>query len=72
MFGGGELAGYLIRFANDLDPNSRFGLQWPKYELHSRTAMTLLDGVPPLKITQDTYREDAMQRFTEITLANPI
>jgi len=72
MFGGGELVGYLIRFANHLEPNFRLGLRWPKYEFQSRAAMTFLDGLPLSKITQDTYREDAMRRFTEVTLANPV
>lgn len=73
MFGIGELGGYLIRFATNLDPNpnSIFGFKWPKYDLKSRGVLTFYD-ILPVGITQDTYRQEAMKYLSQVTLANPL
>ena len=65
---------YLIRFAATLNPNSQslLSFQWPKYDLKNRQLLTFLDGLIPLTITTDTYRQEAMQFLTNVTLANPI
>ncbi|KAF8895233.1 carotenoid ester lipase precursor [Infundibulicybe gibba] len=72
VYGGGEMADYLIRFAATLNPNGQTGINWPKYTTQSPQLLTFLDGLVPLTITQDTYRKDAMNFLTNVTLANPI
>lgn len=66
------MADYLIRFAATLDPNSKTGLQWPKYTTSSPKLLTFLDGLIPEVITDDTYRKEAMAFITNVTLAHPI
>lgn len=63
---------HLIRFANKLNPNPAVGYQWPKYTLSARKVATYLDGLIPIVTTEDTYRSDAMDYLTSLTLANPI
>ncbi|RDB14741.1 Lipase 4 [Hypsizygus marmoreus] len=73
IYGGGELTDYLIRFAVNLDPNSKTGLQWPKYTTSTRKLLTFYDDLLfPQRITDDTYRKDAMAFLTNVTLAHPI
>ncbi|KAH9480374.1 Lipase 1 [Psilocybe cubensis] len=74
VYGGGEMQDYLIRFATNLNPNSNslLSFQWPKYELKNRQLLTFLDGLIPLAITADTYRQAAMNFLTTVTLANPV
>jgi len=74
VYGGGEMEDYLIRFAATLNPNSGdlLTFQWPKYDLKNRKLLTFQDGLIPLAITPDTYRQDAMNLLTQITLANPV
>ncbi|KAG7088897.1 hypothetical protein E1B28_012842 [Marasmius oreades] len=73
IYGGGELAVFLIRFANNLDPNGSGSTSWPEYTTASPSLLTLVDNVLfPIQITQDTYRKDAMDAITKIILANPL
>lgn len=72
VYGGGEMADYLIRFVNTLDPNGSGALQWPQYTSQDRNLMTFRDGLIPLAITQDNFRKEGMDILTTITLARPI
>jgi acetylcholinesterase len=72
VYGGGEMGDYLIRFASTLNPNSALSFQWPKYTLSKRIILTFLDGLIPLIVSTDTYRQDAMNFITNVTLANPV
>ncbi|KAF5315221.1 hypothetical protein D9619_007255 [Psilocybe cf. subviscida] len=72
VYGGGDMANYLIHFAATLNPNSATSFQWPKYNLNTRPLLTFLDGLIPLTLTADTYRQDAMNLLTQLTLAHPI
>ncbi|KAL0577126.1 hypothetical protein V5O48_004879 [Marasmius crinis-equi] len=73
VYGGGELADYLIRFATNLDPNGSGTASWPKYTKESPQLLTFVDNIlAPTQITQDTYRQAAMQGVTEVTLAHPV
>ncbi|PFH47077.1 hypothetical protein AMATHDRAFT_153021 [Amanita thiersii Skay4041] len=71
-YGGGELGDYLIFFANTLNPNRPFRFSWPKYSTASRSILTFLDGLIPLLIEKDTYRQEGMNILTNITLVHPI
>lgn len=73
MYGGGEIASYLVHFANHLDPNGPgAGINWPEWSTSSPNLLTFLDGLIPLTITQDTYRQAAMDAVTKVTLVNPV
>ncbi|KAF5376939.1 hypothetical protein D9615_007293 [Tricholomella constricta] len=74
VYGGGGMADYLIRFAATLDPNKpNSSLQWPKYTTATRKLLTFYDGlIFDEKITEDTFRRDAMAFLTNVTLAHPI
>ncbi|KAK7025565.1 hypothetical protein VNI00_015918 [Paramarasmius palmivorus] len=72
VYGGGEMADYLIRFAATLNPNGNTGINWPQYTKESPTMLQFQDGLVPLTLTQDTFRKEAIQATTEVLLANPV
>ncbi|KAI9066037.1 carotenoid ester lipase precursor [Trametes sanguinea] len=72
IYGGGELADYLINFAYNLDPNGKTVPSWPQYTTSSPKLLTFLDGSTPTAITNDDYRVDAMNIITELSLQFPI
>ncbi|KAK1232170.1 hypothetical protein PQX77_004682 [Marasmius sp. AFHP31] len=73
VYGGGELADYLIRFATNLDPNGSGSPSWPKYTKDSPQLLTFVDNLlSPTQVTQDNYRKDAMKAVIDVTLANPV
>ncbi|KAG5654308.1 hypothetical protein H0H81_004727 [Sphagnurus paluster] len=73
VYAGGGMADYLIRFAANLDPNAKTGLQWPKYTTQTRKLFTFTDGLLiGGQITEDTFRKDAMAHLTKITLEHPL
>ncbi|KAG6902406.1 hypothetical protein C0995_000332 [Termitomyces sp. Mi166 len=72
VYGGGGMADYLIRFVVNLNPNGASGLQWPQYDLTKPQLLTFIDGLIPVTITSDTYRQDAMNAVTNLTLAHPL
>ncbi|KAI0763529.1 carotenoid ester lipase precursor [Trametes elegans] len=72
VYGGGELADYLINFVNHLDPNGKTVASWPKYTTASPQQLTFLDGFVPTSITKDDYRVDAMNLMTKLSLSFPL
>ncbi|CDO72193.1 hypothetical protein BN946_scf184970.g45 [Trametes cinnabarina] len=73
IFGGGELADYLINFANNLDPNGNTVPSWPKYSASSPKLLTFTDDVVhPVTLTNDDYRVDAIDYITQLSLQFPI
>ena len=70
--GDGDLAAYLINFVNNLDPNGKTGIQWPKYTTNSPALLTFLDGIIPLAITNDDYRVEGFDLITELSLKFPL
>ncbi|KAI9454054.1 Alpha/Beta hydrolase protein [Lactarius psammicola] len=72
IYGGQDLTDYLIHFATTLNPNGGSSPQWPKYTTSSPQLLTLLDGAVPTNITLDTYRVDAMNFLTELSLSHPL
>ncbi|KAF4576963.1 hypothetical protein EYR36_004947 [Pleurotus pulmonarius] len=74
VYFGGELGDYLINFVNKLDPNGQGrGINWPKYTTSSPNLVTFNDNLLfPVTITQDTFRKDAINFLTGVTLANPL
>jgi len=72
-FGAGELQDYLIHFVNNLNPNSGSILpNWPQYSTTSKELLTLLDGLIPIVITSDTFRQNAINLLTQLSLASPL
>ncbi|KAI0787378.1 carotenoid ester lipase precursor [Fomes fomentarius] len=73
VYSGSDMADYLINFVNNLDPNGRTGISWPKYTTSSPKLLMFLDGLIPLRITNDDYRVDAMKLLTNLSLQfNPL
>ncbi|KAF9028912.1 carotenoid ester lipase precursor [Hymenopellis radicata] len=69
---GSDMQDYIIRFVATLNPNGNTGITWPKYTKESPKMLSFNDGLFPLTVTEDTYREDQMNTLNEILLANPI
>lgn len=63
---------YLVRFAANLDPNGATGIAWPKYTNSSPQLMTFQDGVVPLTITQDTFRQQGIAYLIQLSLVFPL
>jgi acetylcholinesterase len=73
VYGGGDMANYLIRFAAKLDPNGGSDINWPKYTTSSPKMLLFQDNLFfPQDITTDNYRVDAMNLLTNFTYANPL
>lgn len=71
MYGGGDMADYLIRFASTLDPNGDGAFHWPLYTNESPQLLTFQDGEVPLAIGEDTYRAAQMEYLQELSLKYP-
>ena len=72
VYGGGDMTDYLVNFVNNLDPNGKTGIAWPKYTLDSPQLLTFLDGLTPLTITNDDYRVDGFNLITKLSLEFPL
>ena len=48
VYGGNNMASYLVRFVTNLDPNGYGDLQWPMW---TSSLLTFLDGLIPQTIT---------------------
>ena len=76
VYGGGDMADYLINFVNNLDPNGKTGISWPKYTTASPQLLEFYDiiipGINGLKVTTDNYRVDAMNFITQLSLKFPL
>jgi len=71
VYGGNDMASYLVRFVSNLDPNGSGDLEWPMWTTNSPNLLTFLDGLIPLEITQDTYRAEAIAFLTSVDLQYP-
>jgi acetylcholinesterase len=72
VFGGQDMASYLVRFVSNLDPNGGTDLYWPQYTSAEPHMLEFLDGSIPQGLTKDTYRADAMAFLTKVYLAHPL
>ncbi|ETW78802.1 Esterase/lipase/thioesterase [Heterobasidion irregulare TC 32-1] len=72
VYGSGDMVDYLVRFAATLDPNGNTGINWPQYTTASPQLLTFQDGLIPLTITQDTYRQAGMEFLMQLSLVNPL
>ncbi|RXW22492.1 hypothetical protein EST38_g3355 [Candolleomyces aberdarensis] len=75
FFLGQDMQEYLLRFTNNLNPNSNslFSYTWPKYDLSSKRLLVFQDNIlAPLTTTKDDHREAAMNALIQITLTNPV
>ncbi|KAI9064593.1 carotenoid ester lipase precursor [Trametes sanguinea] len=71
VYGGRDMADYLIRFATNLDPNGDGAVVWPRYTNDDPQLLTFQDGPVPLALSQDTYRSVGMDLLTELSLTYP-
>lgn len=74
VYGGSDMASYLVRFVTNLDPNvgESTDLYWPQYDVTAKTMLEFLDGLVPQALTTDTYRTEAIAYLTNVTLASPL
>ncbi|KAI0819593.1 carotenoid ester lipase precursor [Trametes gibbosa] len=72
IFGGQDMTDYLVRFVTTLDPNGGNEIIWPKYNPTNAQLLTFLDGDTPLEIIPDTFRKNATDMLTQLSLAQPI
>ncbi|KAI0645330.1 carotenoid ester lipase precursor [Trametes meyenii] len=71
VYGCGDMADYLIRFASTLNPNGDGAFHWPRYTQDNPQLLTFQDGEVPLALSLDTYRAEAIDYVTELSLAYP-
>ncbi|KIJ12396.1 hypothetical protein PAXINDRAFT_14722 [Paxillus involutus ATCC 200175] len=72
VYGGQDMASYLVRFVSNLDPNGGTDLYWPQYTTAEPNMLEFLDGLIPQALTEDTYRVEAMEFLTNVTLTYPL
>ncbi|OCH92823.1 carotenoid ester lipase precursor [Obba rivulosa] len=72
FYGPADATDYLINFVNNLDPNGQSLLKWPQYSTEAPQLLTMLDGIPALEITSDTYRVEGMNVLTNLSIQFPI
>ncbi|KAI0709654.1 alpha/beta-hydrolase [Cerioporus squamosus] len=71
MYGGGDMADLLIHFANTHDPNGATSKSyWPQYDLGTR-AMLDFYGNDSIRLSNDTYRQEAIQLLIKLGLEDP-
>lgn len=46
-----------VSFANTFNPHYRFGFSWPKWDPSGKKALIIQDGLFPLEIGADGFRE---------------
>ena len=63
---------YVVHFVNHFDPNGKNLTAWPKYTPTNPTMLTLIEGPTPIVLTNDTYRKEAMEYLTELSLQYPM
>ena len=71
VYGGGDMADYLIRFATTLDPNGHGTFHWPQYTNENPQLLTFQDGSIPLKVGLDTYRSAPIAYVAKLSLTYP-
>jgi acetylcholinesterase len=76
IYGPSDMTDYLIRFGATLDPNDGntdpSQIAWPAYTPDAPTLLTFLDGLAPLALSSDTYREEAIQTLIQASFADPL
>ena len=69
IYGGGDLADALVRFANHLDPNGKSGNGWPRYSTNAPKNFVV--GAGYTAVEDDDYRKEAMSALTAEKLKYP-
>ncbi|KAI0292408.1 carotenoid ester lipase precursor [Russula brevipes] len=75
ILGSGELRDYILRFANNLDPNgdNGLGIPWPQWNPDKPKALILQDSTLfPLIIADDNYRSRALDYVGNMSIRYPI
>ncbi|KAM5544446.1 hypothetical protein V8D89_002106 [Ganoderma adspersum] len=72
VFGGGDMTDFLVRFVNTLDPNGGREIHWPEYSPEAPQLLAFVEGTPNLTIIADTFRKEAMDFVTQLSLAEPL
>ena len=72
VYGGGELADFLINFVNHLDPNGETNGTWPRYTLELPQMLAFHDGLTPFDVILDDHRAEGMKLLTDLSLEYPL
>lgn len=72
IFGGGDMTDFFVRFVNTLDPNAGSGTHWPAYTVESPNLLAFVEGDTPLEVIPDTFRQEAMEFLTALSLTQPL
>ncbi|KAI0794097.1 carotenoid ester lipase precursor [Fomes fomentarius] len=70
-YGPGDMTEYFVRFANDLNPSPKSGVQWPKYDSLARQSLSFQDGNPALAVVGDADRLNGIQEVLALSLRFP-
>ena len=62
---------YLLNFVNHFDPNGQNLTSWPKYTTAVPALLTLDDGPTPFTLTNDTFRQEAIDYVVDLGLQYP-
>jgi hypothetical protein len=71
---------YLLNFVNNLDPNvftnpskayASSTIFWPQYTVANRTLLTFQDGLIPLTLTEDKFRDEPIGYLGELARIFP-
>nr|VWP00041.1 Putative peptide synthase/polyketide synthase [Ganoderma boninense] len=71
VFGGGDMTDFLVRFVNTFDPNGGPQIHWPEYSPDAPQSLAFVEGTPDLTIIADTFRKEATDFLTQLSLAEP-
>ncbi|KAH7885008.1 Alpha/Beta hydrolase protein [Phlebopus sp. FC_14] len=72
VYGGGDMASYLVRFVANLDPNGGIDINWPKYTAQQPNMLEFSDGLITQTISQDTYRAEPIAFLIDLLLSYPL
>ncbi|KIJ47403.1 hypothetical protein M422DRAFT_164078 [Sphaerobolus stellatus SS14] len=72
IYSASDMTAYLLRFVNTFNPNGVGAFNWPNWDPSGRNSLTFQDGLIPLALGTDTYRDSAINVMINVTLAHPI
>ena len=74
MYGPGDMTDFLVNFVNSFDPNGNISsgaLYWERYQTDNPATLDFY-GNDSLRVSKDTYRDEAIQFVIELGLEYPL
>ena len=69
LYNGGNLADTFVRFVNHLNPNGKYGDEWPRYSANA--PKNFVFGVGFTVVEDDNYRQEAISVLIAANLKYP-